>query len=82
MLYFASSAPVQGYDMWRDTGDQGRIASRLDATFWFLLPSIPMFRLLLALGPDFWLALVAGFILIFVLYRIAAWVLARFSFQP
>ena len=29
--------------LWRDTADVERIAAQLEATFWFVLPSLPMF---------------------------------------
>jgi hypothetical protein len=34
--------------LWRETSDADRIANYSQATFWFVLPSLPMF---LALGP-------------------------------
>ncbi|WP_249688373.1 DUF3147 family protein [Microvirga sp. 3-52] len=30
--------------LWRDTSDLERIASHAEATFWFVLPSLPMSR--------------------------------------
>ena len=32
--------------LWRDTADTERIAAQLEATFWFVLPSLPMFLVL------------------------------------
>jgi hypothetical protein len=29
--------------LWRDTADANRIASLLETTFWYILPSLPMF---------------------------------------
>ncbi len=29
--------------LWRDTGDTARIANHAEATFWYVLPSLPMF---------------------------------------
>jgi hypothetical protein len=29
--------------LWRDTGDVARIASHAQSTFWYVLPSLPMF---------------------------------------
>ena len=40
--------------LWRDTHDPGRMAAHATGTFWFVLPSLPMFLLLPALlrrGP-------------------------------
>jgi hypothetical protein len=35
--------------LWRDTGDALRIADHLEATFWYVLPSLPMFLVVPAL---------------------------------
>ena len=46
--------------LWRDTGDTARIADHAQATFWYVLPSLPMFLVLPALlrhGVGFWPAL-------------------------
>ena len=46
--------------LWRDTSDVERIASHAEATFWFVLPSLPMFLAFPAMlrhGIEFWLAL-------------------------
>lgn len=68
--------------LWQDTGDNERIASQLEATFWYVLPSLPMFLLVPALlrgGVSFWPALAAGCALTFALYLITTWILARFG---
>ncbi|HEY0034529.1 MAG TPA: DUF3147 family protein, partial [Devosia sp.] len=49
--------------LWRDTHDPVRMAAHSEATFWFVLPSLPMFLLiplLLRQGMSFWLALAVG----------------------
>jgi len=35
--------------LWHDTGDTGRIAAHAESTFWYVLPTLPMFLLLPAL---------------------------------
>ena len=68
--------------LWRDTGDGARIAAMAESTFWYVLPTLPMFLLLPALlrhGVGFWASLAAGCALTFVLYLLTAWVLARFG---
>ena len=35
--------------LWKDTGDAARLATHSTATFWFVLPSLPMFLLIPAL---------------------------------
>lgn len=70
--------------LWRDTGDANRIASHMEATFWYVLPSLPMFLLtpaMLRSGLGFWSSLVAGCVLTSVLYLITAWTLARFGIR-
>jgi hypothetical protein len=32
--------------LWRDTGDADRVAAHVEATFWYVLPSLPMFLLI------------------------------------
>lgn len=49
--------------LWRDTRDPVRLALHAEATFWFVLPSLPMFLLIplmLRQGFTFWIALAAG----------------------
>lgn len=57
--------------LWRDTADSARVADHAAGTFWFVLPSLPMFLLvpmLLRRGVGFWPALVAGCALTVTLY--------------
>ena len=68
--------------LWRDTGDIERIAAQAESTFWFVLPSLPMFLLFPALlrhGIGFWLALVISCALTMVLYSLTIWLLPRFG---
>jgi len=57
--------------LWRDTADPARMAAHATGTFWFVLPSLPMFLLIPALlkrGVGFWPALAAGCALTMGLY--------------
>jgi hypothetical protein len=57
--------------LWRDTQDRALMASHAGATFWFVLPSLPMFLLipvLLGRHVPFWLSLGAGCLLTMLLY--------------
>lgn len=57
--------------LWRETGDGERIAELSQSTFWFFLPSMPMFLVLPALlraGLAFWLALGLSCVLTVALY--------------
>jgi hypothetical protein len=68
--------------LWRDTQDTARMAEHAYATFWFVLPSLPMFLLiptLLGRGIGFWPALGIGCALTIALYLAMVWALARFG---
>lgn len=57
--------------LWRDRPDRALMAAHSEATFWFVLPSLPMFLLipvLLRHGYSFWTALVLGCVLTIALY--------------
>lgn len=63
--------------LWHDTRDPARMAAHAGATFWFVLPSLPMFLLIPALlgrGTPFWLALLAGCVLTVALYLVMTWI--------
>jgi hypothetical protein len=62
--------------LWRDKPDAVNMAAHAEATFWFVLPSLPMFLLIpliLRHGFSFWLALVAGCVLTVALYSLMVW---------
>ena len=68
--------------LWRDTGDVAQIAALSSATFWFVLPTLPMFLVLpwlLKLDFSFWSALGLSCALTFVLYLVVVWALSRFG---
>jgi hypothetical protein len=68
--------------LWRDTGDAVRIANHAESTFWYVLPSLPMFLVLPAMlraGISFWPSMGAGCALTIMLYFVTAWSLARFG---
>ena len=57
--------------IWGETRDTARLADHSAATFWYVLPSMPMFLLLPALmraGIGFWPSLAAGCALTVCLY--------------
>ncbi|MEO0062593.1 MAG: hypothetical protein RLZZ08_1153 [Pseudomonadota bacterium] len=57
--------------LWHDTHDVQRLADHAQGTFWFVLPSLPMFLLVPAMlrqGYGFWLSLAAGCVLTIALY--------------
>ena len=66
--------------LWRDTGDPVRLADHAYATFWFVLPSLPMFLLipmLLRRDVHFLPALASGCALTILLYCAMTWALSR-----
>ena len=68
--------------LWRDTHDPTRMAAHAGATFWFVLPSLPMFLLMPALlnrGVPFWWALMAGCLFTIALYSVMTWIGPRFG---
>tara|TARA_R110002124_G_scaffold117195_2_gene274226 strand:+ start:2338 stop:2688 length:351 start_codon:yes stop_codon:yes gene_type:complete len=68
--------------LWRDTGDVERIASHAEATFWYVLPTLPMFLAfpyMLRHGVGFWPGLAAACLLTVVLYLATVWLASRFG---
>jgi glycopeptide antibiotics resistance protein len=66
--------------LWRDTGDNERIAALSQGTFWLVLPTLPMFLVLPAMlrnGFAFWTALAASCALTVALYSVAVWLLPK-----
>lgn len=61
--------------LWIETHDAHRLETHAAATFWYVLPSLPMFLALPAMlraGVPFWPALLAGCLLTVVLYAAVA----------
>jgi hypothetical protein len=68
--------------LWRDTGDSKRIAAHAEATFWYVIPSLPMFLALpwmLRHGVGFWLAMLEACLLTILLYALTVFVAAKFG---
>ena len=66
--------------LWRDTADKEAIATLAQSTFWFVLPTLPMFLVLPALlrsGFGFWSALAGSCALTVFLYFLAVWLLPK-----
>jgi hypothetical protein len=62
---------------WRERAETGKIAALSASTFWFVLPSLPMFLLiphLLQRGWGVGLALLIGCILTMALYLLLVWI--------
>ena len=70
--------------LWRDTDDPVRLAAHAQSTFWFVMPSLPMFLLiplLLRRGMAFWPALGLGCALTIGLYFLMTWIGPRFGLR-
>ena len=70
--------------LWRDRPDVANMAAHVEATFWFVLPSLPMFLAIpwmLRSGINFWVALVAGCALTVALYLLMTAVGPRFGLR-
>jgi hypothetical protein len=70
--------------LWRDKPDAENMAAHASATFWYVLPSLPMFLLIPALlrhGAGFWTALVIGCVTTVLLYLAVTWIGPRFGLQ-
>ncbi len=70
--------------LWRDKPDAENMAAHAGATFWYVIPSLPMFLLiplLLRAGLSFWLALTLGCILTIMLYSAMTVLAPRFGLR-
>jgi len=68
--------------LWNERPDAGNMAAHASATFWYVIPSLPMFLLIPALlrhGFGFWSALIAGCALTILLYTALTWLGPRFG---
>ena len=68
--------------LWHDTSDAERIAAHAQSTFWYVLPTLPMFLVMPAMlrhGAGFWPTLAASCVLTFLLYLCTIWVLGKFN---
>ena len=62
--------------LWRDKPDAANMAAHAEATFWFVLPSLPMFLLIPAMlrnGIAFWICLLVGCAVTVALYTLMIW---------
>jgi hypothetical protein len=70
--------------LWVDTREPARIAELSQSTFWFFLPSMPLFLLLpwmLRSGMSFWIALLLGCVLTIGLYLLMTLIGPRFGLR-
>lgn len=70
--------------LWRDRPDAANMAAHAEGTFWFVLPSLPMFLIMPALlraGFNFWVSLAIGCAVTIALYSLMVWVGPRFGLK-
>ena len=70
--------------LWRDKPDAENMAAHAAGTFWYVLPSLPMFLLIPALlrsGWNFWVSLALGCALTVALYLMMTWIGPRFGLR-
>lgn len=68
--------------IFNETKDIQKLITHAEGTFWYVIPSLPMFLLIpfmMRKGVSFYLSLGAGIILTMVLYFIMTKLLARFG---
>lgn len=70
--------------LWRDTHDASRMEAHVYGTFWFVLPSLPMFLVIPAMmkrGVAFWPSLAVGVVITAGLYSMVVWIAPKFGVQ-
>jgi hypothetical protein len=70
--------------LWHDKPDVPNMAAHVEATFWFVLPSLPMFLLMpwmLRSGVGFWASLAIGCAVTIALYLLMAWAGPKFGLR-
>lgn len=70
--------------LWNARPDAENMAIHAEATFWYVLPSLPMFLVIPALlrhGVPFWVSLVAGCVLTVLLYLAMMQIGPRFGLK-
>ena len=68
--------------LWREKPDPATLAAFSTATFWFVLPSLPMFLIIpvmLRNGAGFWPSLLSGCVVTAVLYLVMRLIVQRFG---
>jgi ABC-type nickel/cobalt efflux system permease component RcnA len=70
--------------LWREKPDVANMADHAQATFWYVIPSLPMFLVIPALlrrGVAFPAALAAGCALTIILYAVMTYAAPRFGLR-
>jgi len=70
--------------LWHDRPDAANMAAHAEATFWFVLPSLPMFLAIpwmLRSGVNFWAALLVGCAMTMALYLLMTFIGPRLGLK-
>lgn len=70
--------------MWKGGLTADRIAAHAEGTFWYVLPSLPMFLAmpwLIRSGFGFWTSLLAGCLLTILLYALMIWIAPKLGLK-
>ena len=70
--------------LWRDSHDTAKVAGLSTGTFWFILPSMPLFLIFPALlrsGFGFWLAFAISVVITAALYLAFFWAAPRIGLK-
>jgi len=70
--------------LWRARPDPANMADHTQATFWYVLPSLPMFLIiptLLRRGWGFWSVLALGCAVTMILYAVTTWLAPKFGLR-
>ena len=70
--------------LWRDTGDPEHVAALAGGTFWFILPSLPLFialPVLLRSGLGFWVSMALVIAGTLALYALMFWAAPRLGIK-
>jgi hypothetical protein len=70
--------------LWRDSGDTSRVADLASGTFWFILPSLPLFLMLPAMlraGLGLWLSMAIAVAVTLALYALMFWAAPRLGLK-
>ena len=70
--------------LWNERRDVENMAAHVEATFWFVLPSLPMFLIipwLLRHGTGFWASLIIGCAVTVLLYSLMTWLGPRYGLR-
>ena len=71
--------------LWRDTHEPERVAELSMSTFWFFLPSVPLFivlPMLIRSGLSFWLSMAIVVLGTLALYATWFWAAPRLGIKP